>query len=81
METKFKFLRNKGGKNLTKIKENTRKLKTKFCLIRKNISNLFFVVENIVKYKNLIKEKKNLFLSSKSYDKNVPVYWTIETQS
>jgi len=59
METKFKFLRNKGGKkNLTKIKENTRKLKTKFCLIRKYISNLFFVVENIVKYKNLIKEKK-----------------------
>jgi hypothetical protein len=60
METKFKFLRNKGGKkNLTKIKENTRKLKTKFCLIRKYISNLFFVVENIVKYKNLIKEKNN----------------------
>jgi hypothetical protein len=80
METKFKFLRNKGGKNLTKIKENTRKLKTKFCLIRKYISNLFFVVENIVKYKNLIK-KIILFLSSKSYDKNVPVYWTIESQS
>jgi hypothetical protein len=54
METKFKFLRNKGGKNLTKIKENTRKLKRK---------------------------KINLFLSSKSYDKNAPVYWTIESQS